>query len=142
MSDLRLIIDRSTLEPVTLGTCALMLGPIVIFRSHTLELPWRNNESRVSCIPAGTYSARLSMSPRFKVELWEVLNVPKRTGIRIHAANFVRELHGCIALGKKIGDIDKDGKIDVARSQEAMRMFARACAEYRTMTVEIRNPEQ
>lgn len=140
MDALRLTVKRSALSPVTTGTCTLARGAAILFRAHTLELPWLNNARAKSCIPAGTYTARLTMSPRFKRELWLIDGVPNRSGIRIHAANFAHQLHGCIALGMQSVDIDKDGKLDVARSQEAMRAFHQACGTARTMTVTIIDP--
>ncbi len=142
MSDLTFTVRRNALAPVTTGTCELRLGPIVVYRAHTLELPWRNNESRVSCIPAGEYDAKLTMSNRFKVLLWEILGVPDRSGIRIHAANYGHELAGCIALGMQSVDMDKDGKMDIARSREAMRLLHQSCGDHKQMRVVIVDPEE
>jgi hypothetical protein len=140
MNDLTLRIQRNALEPVTTGTCALYFGPIVVYRAHTLELPWKDNERSISCIPEGEYGARFTMSNRFRVVLWEVLNVPNRSGIRIHAANYSHQLEGCIALGMQSLDMDKDGKLDIARSGEAMRLFHQACDKQDQMRVVIANP--
>ena len=63
----------------------------------TLELPWEDNKKDISCIPAGTYTLKHTYSPKFKRFTWEVLNVPNRTGIRLHTANEVSEIEGCIA---------------------------------------------
>ena len=60
---------------------------------HTLE--------PVNCIPAGTYDVRVSWSPRFKCLLPEVLNVPGRTGIRIHSGNYPKDTSGCILVGRE-----------------------------------------
>lgn len=107
----------------TWGIAEVWHGPICVFRCHTIELPWRNNESMVSCIPAGRYPMAFTMSNRFKRKLWEVKNVKGRAGIRIHAANKVSELRGCIALGMNRVDIDGDGVIDIGRSRGAMDLF-------------------
>lgn len=133
-----LVLRKEQDENGTWGVAELFVGPIRVFTCHTLELPWRYNEARVSCIQAGTYPAVLTYSPRFKKKLWEVLNVKGRSAIRIHAANYVRELQGCIALGMSRVDIDKDGTMDVARSKEAMELFMTACYPHQTMTVEVR----
>lgn len=64
---------------------------------YTIELPWKNNQRQVSCIPEGKYSLRRRYTPRFGWHLW-VENVPGRDGILIHAANdALREIKGCIA---------------------------------------------
>jgi hypothetical protein len=63
----------------------------------TIELPWLDNKSRISCIPEGRYALTKRYSPRFKHHL-QLLNVDKRSLILIHAANDAqKELKGCIA---------------------------------------------
>lgn len=64
---------------------------------QTIELPWRNNRRRVSCIPEGRY--RLIRRMHFKHgDQLAVANVPGREAILIHPANFaLTELQGCIA---------------------------------------------
>jgi len=64
---------------------------------YSIELPWKNNHTRVSCIPEGTYELVKRWSPKFNRHL-QVLNVPKRNFILIHPANdALKELKGCIA---------------------------------------------
>lgn len=75
--------------------------------ANTLELPWRNNEPRTSCIPAGTYRVRLSFSPRFLRTLPELLGVPGRSGIRMHPGNTVSDTSGCILVGVRALSPDK-----------------------------------
>lgn len=64
---------------------------------HTIELPWRNNLPRLSCIPEGRY---LLKKKRYSKH-GEQIGIPAvlgREAILIHAANdAARELHGCIA---------------------------------------------
>ena len=43
----------------------------------TIELPWRNNKARVSCIPEGIYKIRKRFSAKFKWHL-ELINVKNR----------------------------------------------------------------
>lgn len=73
---------------------------------YTLELPWRNDASNVSCIPKGTYICRFTLSPRLHKFTYEVFGDAMRAGIRIHSANLASQLLGCIALGEKIGTMD------------------------------------
>ncbi|WP_413998883.1 DUF5675 family protein [Flavobacterium sp. W1B] len=64
---------------------------------HTIELPWKDNLSQVSCIPEGEYFIEKRYSSRFGCHL-EVLNVPNRSLILFHLANnALVELRGCIA---------------------------------------------
>lgn len=68
----------------------------------TIELPWKRNESKVSCIPEGNYFIRKRYSAKFKWHL-EVMNVPNRKFILFHPANHAqRELQGCIAPVTKL----------------------------------------
>ncbi len=63
----------------------------------TIELPWKNNQPRISCIPEGRYSLRRRHSPRFR-EHFEVMDVKDRKYILFHAGNDAgKELRGCIA---------------------------------------------
>ena len=90
---------------------------------YTLELPWKENPSNISCIPVGEYEVELTYSPAFKKMLWLIKDVPDREGIRIHTANYVRELRGCIAPGLNKQDIDGDGIIDVTNSKKALSLM-------------------
>ncbi len=72
------------------------------FICYTIELPWKNNETKVSCIPEGKYFIRKRYSNRFKWHL-EVENVANRNFILFHPANnALRELKGCIAPVTKL----------------------------------------
>lgn len=63
----------------------------------TIELPWKNNQPRVSCIPEGRYRLRRRHSPRFR-DHFEVMDVKDRKYILFHAGNDAgKELRGCIA---------------------------------------------
>lgn len=73
-----------------------------VFQAYTLENPTKQ-------IPAGTYTVRLTESARAKAgTLWTpwadhklpLIDVPGREGIRIHSANRVDQLEGCIAVGQ------------------------------------------
>lgn len=68
----------------------------------SIELPWRNNQRGISCIPEGRYLLRTKIHP-VKGKQLEVCDVPGREGILIHAANrAVDELKGCIAPVSKV----------------------------------------
>ena len=64
---------------------------------NSIELPWKNNQHKISCIPEGRYE----MKKRHTAERgWHLIlvNVPDRQLILIHAANDAKkELQGCIA---------------------------------------------
>lgn len=64
---------------------------------NTIELPWKMNETKVSCIPEGKYFIRKRYSEKFKWHL-EVMDVENRKFVLIHPANnALLELKGCIA---------------------------------------------
>lgn len=71
---------------------------------QTLELPWRNNQPFVSCIPDGMYKITPWNSPRHgDCYILEGEGVGHTSGYRthilFHAANSIAELQGCVALG-------------------------------------------
>jgi len=63
----------------------------------SIELAWKKNQSKVSCIPEGRYE----LKKRYTADRgWHLIlvNVPGRNLILIHAANDAKkELQGCIA---------------------------------------------
>ena len=69
---------------------------------NTIELPWRKNEKRVSCIPEGKYFIRKRYSNKFKWHI-EIIGVENRSSILFHPANnALQELNGCIAPVTKL----------------------------------------
>lgn len=87
----------------TNGTLTLN-GHFVCF---TLELPWKENEKNISCIPEGKYELKARYSPEFQNHL-EVLDVFGRKSILIHPAkNAIEELRGSIAPVKQLTGIGK-----------------------------------
>lgn len=63
----------------------------------TIELPWKQNQKKISCIPEGEYFIRRRYSARFQWHL-EVVGVANRSCILFHPANDAKkELQGCIA---------------------------------------------
>ena len=64
---------------------------------HTIELPWRNNVQRLSCIPEGCYKLRKCIYTKHG----EQIGIPAvlgREAILIHKANnAMKQLMGCIA---------------------------------------------
>lgn len=69
---------------------------------HTMELPWKDNERDVSCIPDGVYRLTPHKSPS-KGKCLKVHDVKGRTHILIHSANCPSQLQGCIAPGLTAG---------------------------------------
>jgi len=77
---------------------------------RTLELPWRDNQKQISCIPPGEYDVEMRLSNKYGRIYW-VRQVPNRTYILIHSGNYTGDVSkgykshvmGCILLGKESG---------------------------------------
>ena len=103
----------------TLGSLSVMDGDDILFTCVTLELPWEGNTMGISCIPEGTYHARkINATIAIPYEHIYLMDVPHRSGICIHKANYVSQLKGCIAVGQDKADINKDGQLDVTKSKD------------------------
>lgn len=73
----------------------------------TIELPWKENQRRISCITEGKYKIRKRFSKKFGWHM-ELINVKNRDLILIHPANnALTELNGCIA---PVMEITGEGK--------------------------------
>ena len=110
-----------------------------IFNSQSIERGWLDNKSRISCIPAGTYDVKLEYSNRFKTDLYEIYGVSNRSECKFHAANFAKQLNGCIALGKNRVDINGDGFKDVTSSKDTMKRFHNAMDGDKYAVLVVRN---
>ena len=106
----------------TLGMLTVFDDDVIIYTCKTLELSWNNNEKGASCIPKGKYNVIKRTSEKYGKH-FHVLAVPSRTYILIHPANFVRQLKGCIAVGKAHKHIDDDGLHDVTSSKDTMNVL-------------------
>lgn len=96
-------------------------GSLICF---TLELPWKNNQRKISCIPAGEYPLSRAYSPRFDKSMWHVFSVFGRGGILFHIGNTAADTEGCILLGMTNGFME--GKRAVLRSADALKIFEEA----------------
>ena len=72
------------------------------FICYSIELPWKNNTKRISCIPEGKYLLEKRRYPKHG----EQIGIPQvlgREAILIHTANVAqKELQGCIAPVSKL----------------------------------------
>ena len=121
----RIFIERDRMQDKqSLGICYVKdEDGNIIFKSQSIERGWKDNQRNVSCVPDGTYPVVLEYSPRFKTFLYELKDVPNRAECKFHAANYARQLNGCIALGENRTDIDGDGYYDVTNSKNTMAKF-------------------
>ena len=88
----------------------------------TLELPWKDNQRSISCIPKGNYQVKTTYSNKYKKDMWQIMDVPNRSGVRIHGGNYYFQIEGCILLGLSREDINNDGKLDMINSQKAIAL--------------------
>ena len=123
----------------SLGVCYVVENGEILFKSESIERGWQDNKKRVSCVPQGMYPLKKEWSNRFKQELWELYEVPNRSECKFHAANYARQLNGCIALGERRADIDKDGNLDVTSSKATMKKFHEAMGNDTEAVVVITN---
>lgn len=92
---------------------------------YTLELPWRDNQRRVSCIPAGEYICEFlprSASGKYK-NVYHIKDVPGRDGILMHSGNVVKHSLGCPLIGQYRGFLG--GLVAVLRSRLALKAFVK-----------------
>jgi len=72
------------------------------FFGYTLEdtVRYSRKIKHQTAIPSGLYEINVSMSPRFKREMIQILKVPGFTGIRIHGGNTHKNTSGCPLVAK------------------------------------------
>lgn len=106
----------------TIGRLYIMEGGLRVADFPTMELPYKNNQRRVSCIPTGKYKVVKHTSPKFGKSFW-IKDVPGRSEILIHPANFHSDLLGCIGVGSWLADLNHDDQIDIASSRKALKII-------------------
>ncbi|OQB10425.1 MAG: hypothetical protein BWY21_00346 [Parcubacteria group bacterium ADurb.Bin216] len=103
--------EQVELIRVTLDRDSPQIG-MMLFNGYpeliTYELPDLDNKSHISCIPVGIYKCKKVYSRTttggMKIPVtFEIINVPKRTGILFHIGNTAKDTSGCILLGLKLG---------------------------------------
>ena len=104
-----------------------------------LTFDYKNNQKKISAVKPGTYPVVLEFSPAFKMNLWELKNVPNRSESKIHIANYVSELEGCIAPGLSHKDINGDGLVDNMSSGPAFRKIMELTKDFKHGTITINN---
>lgn len=104
----------------TTGELILYRDGKELFKCKTLELPWRDNNFQVSCIPNGKYKVVPRWSQKFKSH-FHILDVPKRDHILFHAGNYFKDILGCVLVGDSLRDINGDGFKDVLNSKTTLK---------------------
>ena len=92
----------------------------------TLELPWRQNEKNVSCIPCGVYTVRPHFSKRYQhCYAFDDEETAPRTKIRIHGGNWASDTRGCVLPGRGYEQMYLKGsfRVAVSRSNTTLDML-------------------
>jgi hypothetical protein len=124
MTEFKFIISRNYREKETTGLSFIVNGDEKLLEFATIELPvftvpLMPNQPSTNCIPEGTYKVTKIYSPT-KGQCFQVHDVPGRTAILIHKGNYATgkkvDTQGCILVGSKFEDVNKDGNLDVVES--------------------------
>jgi hypothetical protein len=94
-----MIINDVTLQRKIIGPSNSIFGVLTIQTANHGTLKFNTVENTNKAIQEGTYDMRWSLSPKFKAKTLEIMGVPNRHGIRIHAANRGYDVEGCIGIG-------------------------------------------
>lgn len=102
----------------------------VVFTCKTLELPWKGNQRKISCIPPEpgntvVYDV-IKMAPTEKrpYVYFHVLNVPDRDSILWHPGNYTSQILGCMLHGEAFKDLNKDGQMDILNTTVTLKKLA------------------
>lgn len=131
------IVRNKYLDKQTLGFLFIIEENGIIFQCKTLELGWKDNKSKVSCIPKGKYEAKKEYSISFKEDLFELKDVPGRSEIKIHSANYYTQLKGCIGIGDSYAELNNDGYLDVLNSRKTLRKLHAIIGDQKWIQVNI-----
>ncbi|MDR2609186.1 MAG: DUF5675 family protein [Rickettsiales bacterium] len=121
-------INRTKRSPNSiLGEFTVYLNDKKAFECWCLENAFR-------AIPEGQWDIVNTYSPRFDREMFEI-NVPDRTGIRIHAGNTYADSSGCILLGESY--IDRKTDYFIFNSQLSVDKFEKITEGVKVGKIEI-----
>jgi len=100
-----------------------------VFTCKTLELPWKGNAHKISCIPQGSYEVKYTFWPAKLRSNYLLQNVPGRSGIFMHPGNYAfrkngkPDIEGCILLGSNYTDLNGDTVLDIANTKYTVAAF-------------------
>ena len=103
----------------TLGRLILFDVLDKIFECCTLELPYLENETNISCIPIGVYELEVYDSPS-KGIVYLFRNTIDRNYVEIHVGNRYDQIEGCVLIGSDYFDLNNDGYKDVVDSRSTL----------------------
>jgi len=124
------IVYLNRFEKSDQGTVGIWSCPEIGFACYLLELPWRNNMRKYSCIPTGEYMCVSRYSKKYGYH-YLITGVDGRTWILLHTGNLAGDVlkgyktHslGCLLPGLKLGYLA--GQRAVLNSRLAKKKFMR-----------------
>lgn len=109
----------------------------LVFEFKTLELPWRDNERNVSCIPEGEYLVKkMHPTSKRKYQYFWVQDVPGRDSILFHPGNYTHQIRGCILPGEEFSDLDRDSIIDITNTTATLKILTALMPDKFKLTIE------
>ena len=97
----------------------------IVFEYKVLELPWKDNQRMISCIPEGEYMVfKMKPTAKRKYEYFQVMDVPGRTAILWHPGNYTSQILGCHLPGEAFVDLNKDGLPDITNTTATLKILA------------------
>jgi len=144
-------IERVYLPTETLGSWYDSKRIIIC---KTMELPWRENKSaatsaEASCIPEGAYVVRKNPPKedrpygyfRFDYVPGRRVNALGKSHILVHRITYVKDLLGCIGVGSRFGDLNKDGVPDMEASGVKLEWMYKNLPDVFQIEIKKKNPE-
>ena len=120
--------EKST-ETQTLGEFGYFQDRVkLVFSCKTIELEVDCNAVRDDAIPPGYYKVKKRYSEKYRWH-FHITDVPNRSYILIHNANYSRQLLGCVGVGASHVDIDGDGLVDVTSSKSTLKRMNKILPE-------------
>lgn len=130
-------ICRTYRNTSTTGEAAVWKDGEKIFEFKTLELPWRDNERNVSCIPEGEYLVKkMYPTSKRKYQYFWVQDVPGRDSILFHPGNYTHQIKGCILPGEEFADLDNDNIIDITNTTQTLKILTALLPEKFKLVIE------
>ncbi len=123
-------IKRIVLEDCVMGVLEVTDND---FRCTTLERPWLNNTTWVSCIPPGTYDYFYRDDGQ-NGKVLELVGVVNRGNIQLHIGNWVKDSVGCILVGQDFRLIGSNEPM-IANSGKTMTAFLNSVPPKGVMTI-------
>ncbi len=112
------------------GTFGVLVDGGIPF-ALTLEPPWLDNKTNISCIPGGNYQCVGFNSPRFGYT-FTVRNVVDRSHIVFHCGNYTKDTKGCILVGEQF---QNNG---ILASRDGYKEFMFRLKDYDYFSLEIK----